>query len=381
MRTQIYQSNTLTWAASKTFNVDMSFMNPGRDMVAPVVDELLFVLNISDIDTGTAGIRGGAFASAFSQILIKDQAGDRCNVRGSSLRIINQQEYGAGFQDPTAIAASQSNVARKLMLRVPFNPPKARRSRDFGLPLRGFLDGGKIAFTTSAALLPGMGADGGTISAATITVYAFVRDEGVREAKSRIVFEDESITLTNYDYNVSGALRYLIWYNGEINERGATAWSAQTISSKTIEMSQIDDFILQDRYQNFSKPARSSPGIVATADTYAQTDVCLTGQAVPIVVAEDDQKIPEMLQCQTFNVRTSLSSFTAADLPQVVKCYITERSAQVTARVLGVSDPGKAIGERGRVKAANGNARGVQAFPPNVTRMMPIKVGKRSANG
>jgi hypothetical protein len=379
MRTQIYQSNALTWAASKTFNVDMSFMNPGRDMVAPVCDELLFVLNISDIDTGTAGCRGGAFASAFAQILVKDQAGDRVNVRGSSLRVIDQQEYGAGYQDPTSIAASQSNVARKLFLRVPFNPPKARRSRDFGLPLRGFLDGGKIAFTTSAALLPGMGADGGTISAATITVYAFVRDEGVREAKSRIVYEDEAITLTNYDYNVAGALRMFLWYNGEINERAGTAWSAQQLSSKTSELSQIDDFVFQDRYQHYSKPPRSSPGSVATADTYAQTDVCLTGQAVPIIVPEEDQKIPEMLQCQTYNVRTSLSSITTSDLPQAIKCYITERSAQVTARVLGVSDPGAAIAQRGRVKAANGNPRGIAAFPPNVTRMLPVKVGKRGA--
>lgn len=374
MRAQPFQSLTYTWAASKTFPIDLSFLNAARDMRAPVIDELVILLNITDIDTGTAGIRGGAMASAFSQILVNDQAGERVNLRGSSLRVIDQIEYGAGYQDPTSIAASQSNVARKVILRIPFNPVKSRRRRDFGLSLRGFLDGGKMQLATSAALLPGMGADGGTISAATITVYAWIRDEGVAEAKSRLCFFDESIAQTNFDYNVAGALRYATWYNGEINERTPTAWSAQTITSKTLELSLIDDFIFQDKYASHSKPPRSSPGTVATADTYAQTDVHLTGQAVPLYFPTEEQKIPDMPQMQTLNVRTSLSSITTADLPQVIKSVVTERAAAVTARVLGVSDPQAAVAKQGRVKTANGNPRGVGAFPPNVSKVMPVKI-------
>ncbi len=373
---QILQSVTQTWAASRSFPIDLSFLNPMRDSVSAVIDELVIVANLA-ITTGSAGLRGGATASMFSQIVVNDQAGERVNLRGSSLRVIDQAEYGSGYQDPTTIPATQTAAqTRRLFLRIPFNPLKARRGRDTGLNLRGFLDGGRLQFTTSAALIPGMGANGGTIGSGDITVYAHIRDEGVREAKSRLVYQDEAITLVNYDYNVAGALRSLDWYNGEINEAAGTAWSAQTITSKTLELTQVPDYILQDRYQTFSKLPRSSPGVVGTVDTYAQTDVRLTGQSVPIVMPDDSQKIPEMLQMQTVNVRTSLSSITTSDLPQAIKSYITERSASVTARVLGVSDPTKAAGERGRIKAANGNPRGVGAFPANIARMMPLKIGK-----
>ncbi len=376
MRVQPFQSQTYTWAASKTFPIDLSFLNAARDMKAPVIDELTLVLNITDIDTGSAGILGGCFPAFFSQILVQDQAGERWNTRGASARVIDQIEYGCGYQDVAAIAASQSNVARKVLIRLPFNPPKARRRRDFGLPLRGFLDGGKMQVTTSAALNPAMGANGGTLAAATIMVVAWVRDEGVREAKSRLVFRDESINVPNFDYNIAGSLRYALAYNGEINEITPTAWSAQTVSSRTLELQQIDDFILQDRATGYHKPARSSPGIVATADAYKQTDCVLTGQVVPVYVPSEEQKIPDMPQMQTLNYKSSLSSITTADLPQMITSVVTERSANVTARVLGVSDPSAAVAARGRIKTANGNPKGVNAFPPNIAKMLPVKISR-----
>ncbi len=379
MRVQPYQSLTYTWAASKTFPIDLSFLNACRDQSAPVIDEIVIVAAIN-LKTGSAGLRGGAIASMFSQILVQDQAGERCNVRGSSLRVIDQLEYGAGFQDPTSMAVSiTDSTARKLILRIPFNPEKARRRRDYGLPIRGFLDGGKMQLVTSPALLPGMGANGGTIQDGTITVYAWVRDERVPQAPSRIVYLDESVAQTNFDYNVAGSLRYALLYNGEINERTPTAWSAQQLSSKTLELQAIDDFVFQDKYSTYQKPPRSSPGTVATADTYAQTDTILTGQTVPVYFPNQEEKIVDMPQMQTLNLKTSLSSITTSELPQVIKCVITERSASVTARVLGVSDPAKAVADRGRIKAASGNSVGVGAFPPQLAKMMPVKITKGRA--
>ena len=378
MRPTILTSVAQTWAASRTFPFDLSFLNPMRDAVAPVIDEFLLILNITSGATGTAGCRGGAFASAFSNVLVKDQSSERINVRGSSLRVINQQLYGSGFQDPAMVAASASAQTRKLILRIPFTLPKARRPRDFSMPLRGFLDGGKLQVTTSAALLPGMGANGFTITTATIQLVAIVRDEGVREAKSTAIFCDEAISLPAYDYSFAGAAFMALAYNGEINESAATAWSAQTVSSRTLDMQQIDDYMLQDLYAIDARPPRSSPGVVGTADTYAQTDTVLTGQTVPVIWQAQDQKIPEMPQFQTLHYKTSLSSITTSDLPQMIKGYIVPRDASVTSRVLGVANPVDAIEKRGSIKAANGNARAVNAFPPNIARMMPVKVGKRS---
>jgi len=380
MRVQPYQSLTYTWAASKTFPIDLSFLNATRDQAAPVIEEIVIAAAVN-LKTGSAGLRGGALASMFSQVLVQDQAGERVNLRGSSLRVIDQLEYGAGFQDVTSMAASvTTSTARTLILRIPFNPDKSKRRRDFGLPIRGFLDGGKMQLVTSAALVPGMGANGGTIQDGTITVYAWVRDERVPEAKSRLVYLDESIAQTNFDYNVAGSLRYALWYNGEINEATPTAWSAQQLTSKTLEVQLINDFVFQDKYASYHKPPRSSPGTVATADTYAQTDTILTGQTVPLYFPNEEEKIPDMPQMQTLNIRTSLSSITTSDLPQVIKSVITERSANVTARVLGVSDPAAAVASRGRIKAASNDDLGVGSFPANLAKMMPVKISKGGRN-
>lgn len=378
MRKNWYQGKTETWAASKSFPIDLTPLNAARDMESGVIDEIKIVAVVTGT-TGSAGLQGGALASMFSQVYVQDSAGERCNVRGSSLRIIDQVEYGNGYADPLSIAANTTDATvRTLILRIPFNPPKARRRRDFGLPIRGFLDGGRMTLVTSAALVPGMGANGFTISSATITPYWSVRDERTREAKSRLCFRDESIAQTTYDYAVAGSLRYALWYNGEINERAGTAWSAQTLSSKTLDIQQINDYIFQDEYAASSKQTQKDPGSVATASAYYQTDTILRGQTVPIYQPDFDQKIVDMPQMQTLNIRTSLSSITTADLPQLITSVINERAANISARVLAVSDPAKAVAAQGYIKAANGNKRGLGAFPANIAKMMPVKLASQT---
>ena len=46
---------------------------------------------------------------------------------------------------------------------------------------------------------------------------------------------------------------------------GSAAWSAQQLTSKTLEVQLIDDFVFQDKYASYSKPPRSSPGVAYCA--------------------------------------------------------------------------------------------------------------------
>lgn len=378
-RSQPYQSLTYAWAAQKTFPVDLSFLNAARDLSAPIIEELVIWFQ-AVITTSTGGMLGGALPTAFSQILVQDMVGERINLRGSSLRVVDQMEYGAGYQDVATIAASASNVTRNLFLRIPFMPIRCRRRRDYGLSLREFVDGGKMQLVTSAALLPGSGATGGTIQSGNITLFAHIRDEGTKEAKSRLTFTDESINQVNFDYNVNGFLRALIWYNGEINEAASTPWASQTILSKTLEYQTLQDLLFQDWYVRESQPPRSDPGSVAAASVFKQTDVALTGQAVPLLFPYRDQKIPDMPKMQTVNIRTSLGSITTTDLPQVIKSIITERAASATARTLGRSDVGAAVAKSGRIKGANGNKVGIKSVPMDVAKVMPIKLSGQATS-
>lgn len=373
MRSIPFQLLTYPWAANKTFPIDLSGFNAARTLSAPVIEEFVIWAQVV-INTGTAGMLGGALPTMFSQIIVNDLAATRYNVRGSSLRVIDQVEYGAAYQDVPAIAASQSTITRNLFLRVPFMPLRCRRRRDFGLSLREFLDGGKMQLTTSAALIPGAGASGATIQSGAITVFGHIRDEGSREAKSRFTWEDEAIAQTNFDYNFNGFARALLWYNGEVNEATAAPWASQTFISKTLEYNALQDIMLADWYARESLPPRSDPGSVAAASVYQQTDTILTGQTVPLLFPYRDQKIPDMPKAQTINVRTSLGSITTANLPQVIKCTLTARSANATSRVLGQSDVLTAVGKKGRIKGANGNNVAIASVPMDVAQVMPVKI-------
>ena len=57
-----------------------------------------------------------------------------------------------------------------------------------------------------------------------------VVDEGAPELKSRFVLRDQAIAQNDFaGYPIGGFLRQALWYNGEVNESAATAWSAARV--------------------------------------------------------------------------------------------------------------------------------------------------------
>lgn len=373
-----FQSLPYTWVASTTVPVDLSFLNPARAMVAPVIHGMR-IRFVGTADTGSSGAPSRIFPQIFTQIQVADVAGDRCNLRGSSLRVVDQIEYGLGYSDctpTTTIAATQSGAALEFWMRIPFRPMRAERRSDFGMPLREFLDGGKIQFGLGAALIQ---TNFMTTLTGTITVYVDIVDEGIPEAKSRICWTDQAISKTEDQYNVAGLARYLVAYNGEVNERVSTnpptAWTAaQTITSKTLELSQVVDTFFVDYYKQESFARVKDPGSVGTASVVATEDAVVLRQAIPFLLADDDESTASLPQMATVHYKTSLSSITTSDLPQMIVCSIQERSDAATARTLG-ADWRSRLG-KGYVAASDGNHRSIAAFSPGVQKFLPLRIAR-----
>lgn len=367
-------SPPITWAPSATLPVDLNFLNPARSMSAPVIQQVRIRFK-GVLATGTSGGPARTFPQIFSQIQLSDIAGDRCNVRGSTLRVIDLIEYGDGYTDafPTpTFGVSLAGQAFEFWLRIPFRPMKCSRRNDYGLNLREFVDGGKMQLQTNPAVLA---TNFVTVTSGTITVFADVVDEGIPEAKSRIIWQDQQISKTEDNYNVSGLARYLVAYNGEGGEntttKAPTGWGAQNITSKTLELSQIPDMWFKDYYKQESHPSRADPGIPATASAYVTEDPVLLDQAIPFLNLDSDESISSLPQMATVHYKTDLGSLVTANLPQMIVCAITERSDAATARTLGGNWRSN-LAKKAYVIMADGSKRPITEFSGAIQKFLPF---------
>lgn len=366
-----YQSS----GAGKKIPIGLEFLNSAREMEAPVLVGM-WIKCVATFTTGADGARGGVLYQILDQIYLKDAlAGERVNLRGSSARVIMQNEYGDTFADPPAINGGEVvPVTRTLWFRVPFRPLKCRRRADFGFPLHEVVDGGKLSVTPGPAILGG--AAGATVVSAEFTVYIDVVDEGVRELKSRATWLDLAITKKEDSYPVGGFPRTFFLYNGEENEQTATGWpDGMTVESKTIDMQPIDIEFLQESYLLEHRRTQGDPGLPGAPSAFVNTDTVVTKQAVPVIFPTLDQKLITLQEMATMHIKLSATP-NAADNPQVIVCVVTDRNPRASMRTLRTTNLDAAIEASGRTKLANGNQKPLDSLPQPFAKIMPLKVSR-----
>jgi hypothetical protein len=305
----------------------------------------------------------------FSRIRISDQSKERVNLRGSSLRIVNQIEFGAAYQDGVNTAASQAGVSQDLIMNIPFNPVKSRRRNDYGIPLFEFVDGGQLEVNTGAAVLA---TNYQTITAATIQWFVDVDETRTRELKSRLCYKDTDITQTEFVVPIGGALRWFSYYAGENTETTQAALAAQNFTSQTLEYSIIPREVLRN---NYKKEQLSGLRTANAEATTTAEDVHQTMQAVLLMMVDWDAKIPEMPQLVSLHVQTDGSVPTT--IPKYIFSYISDRDPNLSARTANANSPQElqaAISKGGVVKTANGKTSPVGGWSPDASRTLPIKL-------
>lgn len=375
MRYAIRRTPAVAWSASGGITFDIqSTLNEFRNWKFPCIHYAGIIFDVTSATTGSAGFVPRTLPRYIgSSIQLNDAGGPRVNMRASSLHNLCKSEYGLSYANIAAHAANDSTpFAIRAYLPIPIKPHKARRDRDFTVPVRDFLDGGQVFLTAGAATAQ---TNGLVIGAANYYMVFHIVDEGAPEAKSRFVLRDQAITSVDFaGYPIGGFLRQALWYNGEVNESAATPWSAQNLDSNTLGYIQQVDTDLRELYLRQHNAFRKDSGTITTASAIVDEDPVVTGQVVPLVWPQLRQKITDMPQMPTLHVRTSVGSITGSDLPKLITAVLEERNPTLTARTFGRSDVGAAIAAGGRVKTANGTKKSVKDFPADLANVLPVKL-------
>lgn len=342
--------------AAITFKPD--YLAASRQMDAPEVHNLLIRF------TGTVlGITGGALgrdaAKLYENVRFRD-ADDVLNASGAGLRILEQLEMGGKQVDPADIASAGSNATYAYTLRINLAPWRAKRSRDFAIPVSNFLDGGEFTIQTASAVPTGWGA---VQADWRMQIFADVRDGRVRELKSRRRIKEEAVTQQEYDYQVNGFLRTAI-LTSKLTTTGYTTLAPYTtFNSRTAKWpASFQSALLVDEY-------RREGTFFAANDEF----LLAAPGAIPLIVPRDEQKTGNMIDTKSFHL--DLLQGAPAN-GRIITDVLIDRNATQTAMQLGYDSPGQAgnaIKQLGQVQGAADNYQ-VKQFNGELARKLPIRV-------
>lgn len=360
------KSAPVLYPQSQSFN--MTFLDPARNLAAPVLRYLKLRISLT-FTTGTAGCLGRMLAQAISRVSIYDGHGEKVTISGAGLRVWNAHESGGSFIDPQNRAISGGPFTQVFYLRIPLSSQKkARRSKDFGLNLFELVDVGRVEILWNPTAL--LYTNGPTISAGEARLCAYVEDEGTRELKSRLVVKEYDITQTEAWYNVYGALRTCLWYNGAGAELTQAAWPVnQQLFSQNLEINgSFDDEFVDDYVEE-----QNSPRVVPLLDTQliapSSNDPMYTRQAIPIWFTQWQQSSLNMPVMSTLHIRTDQA--VPATSPKVIIAAIQDRNPAANDRTL----PGSSLldADTGVAVMSDGNHRKWGAVGRAPSRILPAR--------
>lgn len=360
----VLRSNPFTWADGAALDIDRNFLREASGkMRAPVVRELIFHAQLQ-VTGVTATLLAKDAHKVFNRIQVADRGGSLYDCSGSTARIIEMLELGEAYSEPNdgvALASAATSAVYDVFSRVVFDTMKSHRGADTALPLNHLFDGGKIAVRCGTP--PGC-----TMTGATIRVYAVVHDEREPELKSRQVWQEFAITKSEDFYSVGGSLR-AAFITSNLATTGYTALSTQvaTITSKSLNMYDLDQFMFRQEYKRISQDrARNLAGTEIDPFTVSLT----APDALALLSPSYGQHIGKMPDLQTLHAKL----VTAPTSGVMVTCRIEDRNADLAAEWMGydtVQEFLSAFGEKGRVGSTGGAMKAVRDWNPRLVRRLP----------
>lgn len=340
--------------AAITFKPD--YLAQARGMDAPEVTHMIVRFS------GTVGgITGNALgrdaAKLFENIRFRD-ADDVLNASGAGLRILEQVEYGGKQVDPADVASGSTNTTYVYQLRMPIQPWRAVRARDFGIPVSNFLDGGEFTIQTASAVPTGWAA---LQADWRLQLFTVVKDGRKKELKSRRRIKEEAVTQQEYDYQINGFLRGA-YLTSKLTTTGYTSLAAfTTLNSRTAKWpASFQTGLLVDEY-------RREGTVFGTNDEF----LLAAPGAIPLISPYDDQRSGRMIDTKSFHLDLLQAAPASGRLLTDV---LIDRNATQTAQQLGYDGPGPAgaaVKGMGKVKGGRDNYP-VKMFNGELARKLPI---------
>lgn len=341
---------------AKTIKPD--YLNQARGMTAPEVNgiEVRF--------TGTVGaITGGALgrdaAKIFDTIRFKDDD-DILNAAGCELRIWEQMQMGERQVDPADIASGATNSTYTYSLWIPFALPRAKRARDFSIPVANFLDGGEFTIQFASAVPTGWAAFQSDWS---VQVFAHVQDGRRLEAKSRLRLKSEATPAQEFDYQVNGFL-YSAFLSSKLTTTGYTSLAGfTTFNSRSLKWpAALQTRTLVNVYRREQTSFSASDEFLLAAPG-----------AIPILAPYHDQKIGRLPDLKTLHI-DMLQAVPASG--RLFTASIIDRNPQRVSTMFNYKGPGAAghaVKQLGYVKGAADNYD-MATFNVDLARKMPYRI-------
>lgn len=353
-----YYSPGEAWSASGNVNPKTDFLKQARGKYKfPVVTKLMLRWQGS-ITMSVGNLNGEDNARFYSQVYVGDAHGERVNVTGVALRLINMIEFKSNFVDN---AASPTSATYEFWYALPLSPPGVKRARDFGIPLSEILEAGEFRISFSAAApITNL-----TINSGTLELWAYVEDQIDAELKSRCVYRTNTgVNKAEDYYQIGGALRMLalIAPNAGAAPGYQSFATFDRITSRTLDYRRVRRTSLVQDYTLHAKPSLGS------------NDEFVSGTALLLVGPQMDDKTTALRMVDSLHLELDQTPPTGT---QMVYCYISERDPEVSSATLGFNDPQKmaaAIDNGGEIKTASGKGtRDVNAWKPELAKILPVR--------
>lgn len=361
----LLRSNPFTWADGAFIDIDRNFLKEATGkMRAPVVRELMFHASLQ-VTGVTATLLSKDAHKVFNRIQVADRGGMLFDCSGSTARIIEQLEIGAGYAEPndgTALASAATSATYDVFSRVIFDTEKSHRGADTALPLNHLFDGGAIRVRCGTP--PGC-----TMTGATIRCYATVHDEREPELKSRQVWQEFSITKAEDNYSIGGSLR-AAFITSNLTTTGHTALDTEvaTITSKTLNMFDLDENIFLQEYRRLHGAGRARIAAGDSVDAFLNS---LSGpDALALLTPSRGQHIGKMPDLSTLHLKL----VSAPTSGVFVSCKIEDRNADLAAEWMGydtTADFLAAFNARGKVGRKGASPSDVADWNPRLVRRLP----------
>jgi hypothetical protein len=355
------RGNPITYSVGN-HNVDLKFLSSymGRER-APVVRGVRFDVQ-SNITAGTA-LTGVDAHKIFRKIEMRDKGGVFYDLPGSLGNQVQTMEGGyASIHQQADLAMGAANTAGLWSHYIDFNPARASRSKDWGVPLLHFVDGGAVTLSLDVPY-------DATVTSATITPYFLIEDERKRELKPRMVWSEISTPANQAEFShpVSGSIRALFISSHLPTGAAYTDLSGanyDTFESQTLGLGgSFPTRILLREYIR----RQQWMGLYHASDTF------VTGRAMPIITPHPEQNIGTMIAPDAFHAKLE----TTITGGRLVICEVRDRNLELALQWMGFNsaqDLNNAILERGEVVEAQGDRTAASGWDPRLLRRLPIRL-------
>jgi len=339
-------------------SIEMDFLAPARHMTAPEIHKLAFVLTGTITPVGGNAL-GRDFAKLIREVSFRDEQ-EMVKASGQSLRVLEQVEVGARQRDPAdfTVAGGALPFTYRLNLYFVPSPNRAKRPRDFAVPLANLIEGGNLIVSMANVLPTNFGAVANDWS---LQVYADVVDGRVRELKSRRRITEQTMNIQEFDYPVYGSIRNAILTSLKTDTDATDLTALATLYSRTLDFPpDFETHMLVDKY-------------IANSESLGANDEISRGRAIPLVFPTREKKIGTMIDTTTLHV--DLRQAALANM-RLLTDIVVDRSPNIAAVAEGYGSPqalSMAIQQHGQIVGEGGNFPATHA-PPALARRLPIRI-------